>query len=144
MTMKKLFSAIPIFICLQSAAQNSSLNFDNSNTQYVNITDNNSLDLSASFTIEGWLYPTGPGSNTTGGIIINKEHSYEISRFSDGTLQYALSANGLGNDWSWSNTGFVAPLNTWTHFALVKSGTGLTFYLWWPITGWMKEAAQLL
>ena len=128
--MKKLFFATAIIIYSHSEAQNSSLSFDNSNTQYVNIPDNNSIDLGTSFTLEGWVYPTGPGSNVgEGGIIVNKENSYEIARFPDGTLRYALSANGLGNDWTWSNTGLVAPLNTWTHFALVKSATSLIFYL---------------
>jgi hypothetical protein len=128
--MNKLLFALTIFLYSHSAAQNSSLSFDNSNTQYVNIPDNNSLDLASSFTIEGWLYPTGPGSNgIEGGMVINKESSYEIARFADGTLQYALSANGLGDDWAWTNTGFIAPLNTWTHFALIKSGTSVTFYM---------------
>ena len=121
-----------LFLCfpaLQSTAQNFSLNFNGTN-QYIDIPDQNSIDLSSNFTIEGWIYPTGTGSSATeGGIIINKEHSYEIARFADGTLQYALSANGAGNDWAWVNTGMVAPLNTWTHFALVKSGTTVSFYL---------------
>ena len=121
-----------LFLCfpaLQSTAQNFSLNFNGTN-QYIDIPDQNSIDLSGNFTIEAWIYPTGTGSSATeGGIIINKEHSYEIARFADGTLQYALSANGAGNDWAWVNTGMVAPLNTWTHFALVKSGTTVSFYL---------------
>ena len=127
--MKKI---LPLFICLlalQSTAQNFSLNFNGTN-QYVNIPDHNNLDLGSNFTIEGWIYPTGTGSGAVqGGIIINKENSYEIARFGDGTLQYALSANGVGNDWVWVTTGLVAPLNTWSHFAFVKSGTTVTFYL---------------
>lgn len=121
-----------LFLCLpalQSTAQNFSVNFNGTN-QYISIPDQNSIDLSANFTIEGWIYPTGNGSGgAQGGIIINKENSYEIARFGDGTLQYALSANGVGNDWAWVNTGMVAPLNTWTHFTLVKSGTTVSFYL---------------
>ncbi len=114
---------------IQSTAQNSSLYF-NGTDQYVSVADQNSLDLSGNFTIEGWILPMGTGSGgAQGGIIINKEQSYEIARFGDGTLQYALSANGNGNDWAWVNTGMVAPLYTWTHFALVKSGTTVSFYL---------------
>jgi hypothetical protein len=127
--MKKYF-LIPamIFLFLRMDAQNYSLTF-NGSSQYVNIASQASLGLSANFTIEGWIDPTGTGSDATqGGIIINKENSYEIARFADGSLQYALSANGAGTDWNWTNTGFIAPLNTWTHFALVKSGTTVTFY----------------
>jgi len=127
--MKKLLLAIGLFISLHVTAQNSSIVFDGA-TQYVNVPDNNSIDLSANFTIEVWIHPTGPGSNATqGGIIVNKEDSYEIARFTDGTIQYALSANGLGNDWAWINTGIVAPLNTWSHITMVKSGVNITFYL---------------
>ncbi len=127
--MKNLLLSFLCFLALQSTAQNFSLNFDGTN-QYVIIPDQNNIDLSDNFTIEAWIYPTGPGSNgVEGGVIINKENSYEVAHFADGTLQYALSANGAGTDWAWVNTGMVAPLNTWTHFALVKSGTTVSFYL---------------
>ncbi|MGZ5221287.1 MAG: LamG-like jellyroll fold domain-containing protein [Chitinophagaceae bacterium] len=127
--MKNFLPVILCFLAVQSTAQNFSLSFNGTN-QYVSIPDQNSIDLSSNFTIESWIYPTGAGSHgTEGGIIINKENSYEIARFTDGTLRYALSANGAGNDWAWINTGMVAPLNTWTHFALVKSGTTVNFYL---------------
>ena len=118
------------FFMSQSRSQNYSLNF-NGSSQYVNIPDQNSLDLSTNFSIEGWVYPTGPGSQPTeGGIIVNKEASYEIARFADGTLQYALSANGTGSDWwGWINTGLVLPLNTWSHFAFIKTGAAVTIYL---------------
>ena len=127
--MKNFLLLFPCFLVLQTTAQNFSLTFNGTN-QYINIPDHNNIDLPGNFTIEGWIYPTGTGSSATeGGIIINKENSYEIARFADGTLQYALSANGAGNDWAWVNTGLVAPLNTWTHFALVKTGTTVSFYL---------------
>jgi hypothetical protein len=127
--MKQILSFIFCLLSLLSIAQNSSILF-NGTSQYVEIPDNNNLDLSANFTLEGWIYPTGAGSQPTeGGMIINKESSYEIARFADGTFRYALSANGNGTDWSWYNTTLKAPLNTWTHFALVKSGSTVTFYV---------------
>ena len=127
--MKNFLLLFPCFFVIQATAQNFSLAF-NGTTQYINIPDHNNIDLPGNFTIEGWIYPTGAGSHATeGGIIVNKENSYEIARFPDGTLQYALSANGAGNDWAWINTGMAAPLNTWTHFALVKTGTTVSFYL---------------
>jgi len=128
--MKNLFLAMACCFAFTAIfSQNYALNF-NGSTQYVNITDQSSIELSASFTIEGWLYPTGPGSHATqGGAIINKENSYEIARFTDGSLQYALSASGTGGDWTWINTGIVVPLNTWTHFAFVKTGTAIVVYI---------------
>ncbi len=126
--MKRFLIPAMLFLFLRAGAQNYCLSF-NGSSQYISIANQGSLALSSNFTIEGWVYPTGNGSDPTeGGIIINKENSYEVARFADGSLQYALSANGAGSDWSWINTGFIAPLNTWTHFALVKSGTTVTFY----------------
>jgi hypothetical protein len=125
--LKKILALALVVSYVHAGAQNYALVFNGSN-QYVSIPNQASLALSANFTIEGWIYPTGVGSDATqGGIIINKENSYEIARFADGTLQYALSSTGSGG-WAWVNTGLVAPLNTWTHIALVKSGTGVTLY----------------
>ena len=115
--MKNLYLLmLACFFISKSHAQNYSLNF-NGTSQYVNIPDQVNLRLSANFSIEGWVYPTGPGSQPTqGGIIVNKENSYEIARFADGTIQYALSANGAGTDWNWINSGLVLRL---THGAIL-------------------------
>lgn len=127
--MKTVIVTILCLFSLYSKAQNATLLF-NGSSQYLEIPDDNSLDLNSSFTIEGWVYPTGPGSQVTeGGIIINKEGSYEIARFTDGTFRYALSPSGTGSDWSWYNTTLTAPLNRWTHFAMVKSGATVIFYV---------------
>ena len=112
-----------------SHSQTNAISFDGSN-DYVEVIDNNATDLSSNFTLEAWIYPVGTGSDATqGGIILNKENSYELARFADGTIQFALSANGLGNDWAWFNTNLTAPLSRWSHIALVKSGTSVTVYL---------------
>ena len=112
-----------------ASAQNNAITFDGS-SQYVTVPYQPGLDLNSNLTLEAWLYPTGAGSDPTeGGIIVNKENSYELARFANGTIQFAFSANGAGTDWSWTNTGIVAPLNTWSHIALVKSGSTVTVYL---------------
>ena len=115
---------------LEAHAQtNNAIVFDGVD-DYINIPDHNALDLSANFTLEVWIYPTGVGSQPTeGGMILNKESSYELARFANGSIRFALSANGTGSDWTWTNTGVVAPLNRWSHIALVKSGSTVTFYL---------------
>lgn len=101
----------------------------NGSSGYIEVADHNAIDLSAAFTIEAWIYPTGNGSSGEGVMIFNKENSYELSRFPDGSLRYALSANGGGNDWSWINTGMLVPLNRWSHVSMVKNGTSVTIYL---------------
>ena len=104
---------------------NSAYSFDGVN-DYIEVADNNLIDLSTNFTISAWIFPT---VNSAIGTIINKEYSYEISRHPDGTIQYALSANGTGSDWAWVNTNLVAPLNTWSYITFVKSGSNVQVYL---------------
>ncbi len=68
-------------------------------------------------TLSAWIYPTGVGSLAPyGGIIVNKEGEYELARFTDGTIQWAFANTNPG--WNWINTGYVAPLNQWTHVAV--------------------------
>lgn len=128
--MKKVASLLTaLLLAVISYSQDYAIGL-NGSTQYVEVPDNNALDLSANLTFEAWIYPTGAGSHPTeGGIILNKENSYEIGRFTDGTIRFAISGNGNGLDWSWINTGLIAPLNKWTHVALVKNGGSVAVYL---------------
>ncbi|HVZ24710.1 MAG TPA: LamG domain-containing protein [Sediminibacterium sp.] len=132
---KNLFLSFCTIACLSlagtlAAQTNDAIQLNGSNA-YAEVLDNNALDLSNNLTLEAWIYPTGPGGDATqGGMIINKENSYEIARWGDGTIQYAFSANGTGSDWvGWINTGLVAPQDQWTHVAMVKSGTAITIYI---------------
>lgn len=127
--MRGLYFVLFLILSFAGYGQQSAANF-NGTSSYIQVLDANAIDLSANLTLEAWIYPTGPGSATTdGGTIINKENSYELARFANGTIQFGLSANGAGTDWAWVNTSLVAPLNQWSHVALVKSGTTVTVYL---------------
>lgn len=129
--MKKILLPVLLISSLRLTAQtNYALSFNGTNT-YVEVSDNNALDLSANFTLEAWIYPTGAGSDATeGGMIINKENSFEIDRFADGSIQFAMSTSGLGSEWSWTNTGFIILPDlkgnnngTLNNFALTGSGS---------------------
>lgn len=91
----------------------------------------NQLELSMC----AWIYPTGPGTN--GGIIINKEGEFELARFPDGTLHFAVA--GPTNTWSWTPAhARTAPLDTWTHVCLVLQPPSGLLYVnnhlsFWPI-----------
>ncbi|MDV6031969.1 MAG: hypothetical protein F9B45_18140 [Phycisphaera sp. RhM] len=75
------------------------------------------------FAIESWIYPTGPGDAPYGGMIINKEGQFELARFSDGEIHYAIVGyNGVDN-WTWVNTGYNATQDQWTHLALTWDST---------------------
>ena len=94
---------------------------------YVQVGAQSSLALTTAGSLSAWIYPTGAGSLATyGGIIINKEGEYELARFQDGTIQWAFANTNPG--WNWINTGYVAPLNQWTHVAVTyDSGVVKTY-----------------
>ena len=64
-------------------------------------------------TMEASIYPTSGNWGTIGG----KEGEYLLSRNSDGTINWAVNSGNPG--WTWYNTGYVAPLDTWTQLTLV-------------------------
>ncbi|TAN57910.1 DUF4215 domain-containing protein [Patescibacteria group bacterium] len=98
------------------------LAFNGTNT-YVNAGASMSLAMTDAFTVQAWIYPKGSGSCTGptggGGIIINKEGEYEIARFVDGSVRFAIA--NTNPSWVFVNTGYIVPLNTWTHLDWVYS-----------------------
>jgi len=80
------------------------------------------------FTLSAWVYPTGAGSGAAGigGMIINREGEYEIARFADGSLLWAI--NNVNKTWDWVDTGYDVPLNQWTHIALVYDAGQVNTY----------------
>ena len=94
---------------------------------YVNAWGNESLRLTGDFTIEAWIYPTGPGTDPLwGGIIVNREGEYEIARMPDGTIQWAIRNTSPG--WTWINTQYEAPENQWVHLAIVYNQSVMKAY----------------
>src|SRR5206468_3093249 len=56
----------------------------------------------------------------------NQNVTYEFFRNADETIGFA-SRNGGSN--TFVNSSFTVPLDTWSHVAVVISGSALTFYL---------------
>lgn len=87
---------------------NNSLNFDGTN-DFVEIPDNNALDLSSAFTIEAWVFPTESGA-TRGQMIIGKVDDTQ---------------NGLSADLAYSlrfgTNGFRAEIGNGTLYAVKES-----------------------
>ncbi|ABY36688.1 MAG TPA: hypothetical protein DEF43_10955 [Chloroflexus aurantiacus] len=78
--------------------------------------------MSDAMTFAVWMYPTAD----SGGILVNREGEYEVARFPDGSIQWAFSNAHPG--WAWVNTGYIAPLNTWTHVAVTyQHGVVVTY-----------------
>ncbi|HYY41365.1 MAG TPA: LamG-like jellyroll fold domain-containing protein, partial [Pyrinomonadaceae bacterium] len=102
------------------------INFNGTNS-YVDMGAPASLNMTTGMTLGAWIYPTGSGSDSYwGGIIINKEGEYEITRAADGTIRWALANSNPG--WTWINTGYVAPLNQWTHITVVYDQGAVSTY----------------
>ncbi|MBD3225194.1 MAG: hypothetical protein GF313_10725 [Caldithrix sp.] len=94
---------------------------------YVNMWGDESLRLNGNFTLEAWIYPTGPGTDDIwGGIILNREGEYEIARLQDGSIHWAVKTTTPG--WLWQNTGFYAPESQWLHIGLVYDQTEMKVY----------------
>lgn len=80
----------------------------------------NTLVMTDALTMMAWVYPMGVGSNPEfGGIIMSKEGEYQLARWGDGTIRWVIRNSTPG--WAFVNTGYVAPLNEWTHLALTYS-----------------------
>jgi len=89
-----------------------------SNDGYAAAGSSNQLQLGSPFTIEAWIFPTGPGVDSqNGGTILGREGEYQIARFPDGSIRYAVSTV---DSLIWKNSGFIAEEGSWTHIALVR------------------------
>ncbi|MEZ4279813.1 MAG: LamG-like jellyroll fold domain-containing protein [Myxococcota bacterium] len=78
------------------------------------------LKMEDALSIEAWIHPRGPGGNL-GGVIVNKEGEYALTRLPDGTIAFSLAGTSLG--WATIATAAVAPERVWTHVALTYSNS---------------------
>jgi len=84
----------------------------------VSLTD---LEMDGALTMEAWLNPRGPGG-AGGGVILNKEGEYALTRMVDGTIAFSLANSSPG--WTTRLTAATAPEHTWTHIAVAyQDGT---------------------
>ena len=94
----------------------------------VRVEHSQSLVMTDALTIEVWIYPFGPGSGGAGeGIIVNREGEYELARFGDGSIRFAVTNENPG--WEWIGSGYVVPERTWAHLALTYSASAQLFQL---------------
>jgi len=73
------------------------------------------LEMTSALTIEAWLHPRGLGG-AGGGVILNKEGEYALTRLPDGTIAFSLANSSPG--WVTVATAARAPVHAWTHVAL--------------------------
>ncbi len=89
---------------------------------YVTVGNRASLRMTNQFSFQAWVHPTG--APTWSGLIFSKDGEYQLTRWQDGRLAYWI--HGLP-DWVFTNT--VAPLNAWTHTALVYQAGTMRLYV---------------
>ncbi len=95
----------------------------NSNDGFADAGTSDALKLDSTFTIEAWIYPTGSGGDSQlGGTILGRAGEYQMARFPDGSIRYAVSN---GDSLEWKNSGYIAKENTWVHLALVSQRSGM-------------------
>jgi hypothetical protein len=94
---------------------------------YVQMGAQSTLVMSNTVSFTAWIHPTGAGSHATvGGTILVKEGEYVLARFPNGTIQWGFANSNPG--WLFIDTGYVAPLNQWTHIAVTyDNGTIKTY-----------------
>lgn len=74
------------------------------------------LEMDDQLTIEAWVFPRDPSSGV-GGVILNKEGEYALTRWGDGRLTFSLANGSPG--WVSVQSTYVAPARVWTHMAFV-------------------------
>jgi hypothetical protein len=106
-----------------SATDNSRL-FTGASTSNITVNDNNLLDLGLDFTAEVWIHPTATGCDQNK-TFLGKESAF-LFAMCNNFISYAI--RGTPQTWNWTTTSLSVSLNSWQHFAFVRSGGRLTIY----------------
>lgn len=93
----------------------------------VDMGSNASLEVDDYLTMEARVRPTAYPTSTS--IILNKEGEYEFGLSSSGTLIWAVANTSPNPGWSWYDTGYVIPLNQWTHISIVYDNGTMYSYV---------------
>ena len=103
--------------------QDHSLNFDGNN-DYILIPDNATLDLTANYTIEAWIFPE---SFSWLAGIVSKYHTNAANGYML-RLTHQTPYNGLGFDEKITSTGVLSS-NQWYHIAAVNNNGSRKLYV---------------
>ncbi|MFX1516925.1 MAG: LamG domain-containing protein, partial [Promethearchaeota archaeon] len=119
-----------------SLTQSMGVDFDGTD-DYIEVPDNETLDLTEDFTFSAWIYPTGWGESSWGRIL----DKYEISGSRNNGYEIYLDGNTGGEYIKfWAKSGgstkkavrsdnYTIGLNTWQHVAFTSSSSALIAYV---------------
>nr|QBN22495.1 hypothetical protein [uncultured archaeon] len=116
---------------IASGKWDNALSFDNTQSQYVSVPDDDSLDLTGDLTLMAWVYPDALTSDFG---IINKGHS----AFGDGYVNYDLQYDGVENvefvhnDGSWQvhDSGIDLTSGSWNFVAVTVDTSASEVHFW--------------
>ncbi|MCP4545974.1 MAG: SUMF1/EgtB/PvdO family nonheme iron enzyme [bacterium] len=98
---------------------------------YVSMGNPPELVMTEAVSLSAWIFATGEGSLSTrywGGIVISKEGEYEIARFANSNIGFAIANDTPG--WDWIDTGVSIPLYTWAHISITYSVNSATIIVY--------------
>jgi hypothetical protein len=103
--------------------------FFDGNGDFLTIPNNAAFNISANFTIEMWIYPTALSGikGLFGQRVAEANFAPILMEFNGATLQFLVSTSG--SSWAVNLTSPSLTANTWTHIALVRSGTTVSYYI---------------
>ncbi|MFZ4111685.1 MAG: YDG domain-containing protein, partial [Ilumatobacteraceae bacterium] len=104
---------------------NRSMQFAGTSESRVTIPDNNLIDFGMDLTAEAWIYPTDT-SCSGNKTFMGKENSY-LFAVCNNFISFALRGIS-GITWRWYQTTIPVSINTWAHFAFVRSAGRLTIF----------------
>jgi hypothetical protein len=111
---------VPVPVVQDGLAGGGSLAFNIATSQndgHINMGSGATLAVSNAMTLEAWVQPElAPGLEEKVQLLLNREGEYEIFRWSDGTIRWAIANGSPG--WISINTYYRAPLIEWVHVAL--------------------------
>ena len=101
----------------------------NGTSQYLTIPNtgtNAAFTFTATFTVEGWFYPTN-GNNCTLFCLGTEATGRYVWSLQEGIINPYISSNlyGAGS----INYASSVPLNNWTHIAVVRTGSTINLYI---------------
>ena len=101
---------------------------------YANCQQSAALDVGTQMSVLAWVYPLGPtGRDGQEGIINNHDSNADTGfTFYLDDMRLAMSFGDGGGGWPYSRipkSQATVPLNRWSHVAVVRDGTTMTFYL---------------
>ena len=103
--------------------------FDFQGSSYVSVPNASNLSITGDITIDAWVRPTA--NNGFMHVVSKRDFdnssvTYELFRNGNETMGFASRNSGFNTS---ANSGFTVPLDTWSHVAVVISGSTITFYL---------------